>query len=114
LQGKIERKVFLEDVKLLLKCGVYPEERKLGVEVLVSVEISSEEFVDYEKLYNEVFRVANTKEFIYLEDYQEELLDNILKNWNPNSVRIKISKLSLPFQNSLKRGGVELLWKRRK
>jgi dihydroneopterin aldolase len=113
LQGKLERKVFLEEIKLHIKCGVYPEERKLGVEVLVSVEVTSEIFVDYEELYKTVVEVANSQKFTYLEEFQDKLLSNIIDNWNPNFVRIRTLKLSLPFQNSFKGGGVELVWEKK-
>ena len=46
-RGKFRRTVFIEGLKLHLKCGVYPEERKLGVEVELTVEITAETFVDY-------------------------------------------------------------------
>ena len=96
-----------------MKCGVYPEERKLGVEVEMTVEVSSEEFVDYQKLYETVLK-ASEKTFTYIEEFQDDLLNNIIKRWNPDFVRIKSVKLSVPFQNSFKGAGVELIWKREK
>ncbi len=113
LKGRTERKVFIEGLKLHLKCGVYPEERKLGVEVEMTVEVSSEEFVDYQKLYETVLK-ASEKTFTYIEEFQDDLLNNIIKRWNPDFVRIKSVKLSVPFQNSFKGAGVELIWKREK
>lgn len=111
LKGRVRRTVFIEDLKLHLKCGVYPEERKLGVEIELTVEVSSQEFVDYQKLYETVLE-SSERTFTYIEEFQDELLNNIIKRWNPDFVRIKSVKLSVPFQNSFKGAGVELIWKR--
>lgn len=110
-KGRVRRTVFIEDLKLHLKCGVYPEERKLGVEIELTVEVSSQEFVDYQKLYETVLE-SSERTFTYIEEFQDELLNNIIKRWNPDFVRIKSVKLSVPFQNSFKGAGVELIWKR--
>jgi len=110
-RGRVRRTVFIEDLKLHLKCGVYPEERKLGVEIELTVEVSSQEFVDYQKLYETVLE-SSERTFTYIEEFQDELLNNIIKRWNPDFVRIKSVKLSVPFQNSFKGAGVELIWKR--
>ena len=110
-KGKLERRGFIEGLKLHVKCGVYPEERKLGVEIELTVEVSSKEFVDYQELYR-AFLDVSRKTFTYIEEFQDELLKTILKKWNPDFVRIKSVKLSVPFQNSFKGAGVELLWKR--
>ncbi len=112
LKGRIRRKVFIEDLKLHLRCGVYPEERKLGVEIKLSVEVCSREFVDYQELYRVISEVSN-KTYTYLEDFQDELLRVIVEKWDPDFVRIETIKLSVPFQNSFKGVGVELLWERR-
>lgn len=112
-RGKLERTVFIEGLKLYLKCGLYPEERKLGVEIELTVEVTSKEFVDYQELYRAVLDVSK-KTFTYIEEFQDELLKTILEKWNSDFVRIKSVKLSVPFQNSFKGAGVELLWKREK
>jgi dihydroneopterin aldolase len=111
LRGKKVREVFLENVKLYLKCGVYPEERKIGVNVLVSVRVRSQNFVDYEELYKLVVSLRD-KEFKYLEEFQDKLLSLIVEKWCPDSVRIRVLKLSVPFQNSFECAGVELSWER--
>ncbi len=112
-KGKVKRTVFIEGLKLHVKCGVYPEERKLGVEIELDVEVSSEEFVDYQELYRTVLEVSE-ETYTYIEEFQDNLLNNILKKWNPDFVRIKSVKLSMPFQNSFKGAGVELIWEREK
>ena len=112
-RGKLRRTVFIEGLKLHLKCGVYPEERKLGVEVELTVEITAETFVDYEELHSTLIQVSSGT-FTYIEEFQDVLLNTILEKWNPESVRIKTVKLSMPFQNSFKGAGVELLWEREK
>ena len=112
-RGKLRRTVFIEGLKLHLKCGVYPEERKLGVEVELTVEVTADTFVDYEELHSTILQLSS-ETFTYLEEFQDLLLNRILERWNPESVRIKTVKLSMPFQNSFKGAGVELLWKREK
>ena len=109
MQGKKIREVFLENAKLHLKCGVYPEERKLGVNVLVSVRVKSKNSVDYEELYKLLCSLKD-EEFKYLEDFQDKLLSLIIEKWKPGSVKIKTVKLSVPFQNSFEQVGVELSW----
>ena len=112
-EGKVKRTVFIRGLKLHVKCGVYPEERKLGVEIELDVEVSSKDFVDYQELYKSVLEVSE-ETYTYIEEFQESLLNNILEKWNPDSVKIKSVKLSVPFQNSFKGAGVELIWKREK
>lgn len=112
-RGKLRRTVFIEGLKLHLKCGVYPEERKLGVEVELTVEVAADTFVDYEELHSTILHLSSGT-FTYLEEFQDLLLNRILERWNPESVRIKTVKLSMPFQNSFRGAGVELLWKREK
>ncbi|MEO2065552.1 MAG: hypothetical protein ABGX17_03515 [Desulfurobacteriaceae bacterium] len=45
------RSVFIEKMKVHVRCGVYREERALGVQVEVSVKVTSDEFVDYQGLH---------------------------------------------------------------
>ncbi|WP_163328176.1 dihydroneopterin aldolase [Desulfurobacterium thermolithotrophum] len=108
----IKRSVFIEGMKLHVKCGVFEEERKLGVQVLIDVKVESTEFVDYQELYELIFKTASERQFTYLEDLGEILLNKIHKRWNPESMEIKMTKLSVPFQHSFSRAGVNLIWKR--
>jgi len=77
-----ERAVFIEGVRLHLKCGVYREERELGVQTQVSVRVVSERFVDYQELYDLLLKVSEGV-YTYLEDFQDALLEEIINKWNP-------------------------------
>ncbi len=105
------RSVFIEKMKVHVKCGVYREERELGVQAEVSVKVTSDEFVDYQELHSLILRVS-AQTFTYIEDFQDKLLDEIKNKWNPKKVIIKVAKVSIPFQHSFERAGVELIWKR--
>ena len=105
------RSVFIEGMKVHMRCGVYREERELGVQADVSVRVVSGEFVDYQELYNLIKRVASGT-FTYIEEFQDALLEEIINKWNPDEVIIKTIKVSVPFQHSFERAGVELRWQR--
>ena len=106
----LRQSVFLEGLKLHLKCGVYEEERTLGVQVEVSVKITSEKFVDYRELHDTILKIAQDRVFVYLEDFAMFLLGVFRKKWEADSVIIKVVKVSVPFQHSFKRVGIELTW----
>ncbi len=108
-----EFSVFIERLKLYLKCGVYEEEKSLGVQVELDVKVTSSEFVDYQQLYLTVLEISKNT-FTYIEEFEEKLLEKIIDKWNPESVIIRVVKLSIPFQHSFERAGVELRWKREK
>ncbi len=98
-------------MRLHLKCGVYEEERRLGVQVLLSLKVLSSEFVDYQELSELALKVAS-KNFKYLEDFQDALLKELLERWSPEEVVIETVKLSVPFQHSFDKVGVGLRWRR--
>lgn len=104
-----ERTVFVERVKLHLKCGVYEEERRLGVQTEVSVRVVSDSFVDYGELYSLITETSK-KVYTYLEEFQDNLLARIIDRWRPKRVLIRVEKLSVPFQHSFGSAGVELYW----
>jgi len=106
-----EFSVFIERAKLHLKCGVYEEERELGVQVEVSVKVNSESFVDYQELYNLILK-ASSSTYTYLEDFMKYLNMLIIDKFNPKEIIITACKLSVPFQHSFERVGVEMRWKR--
>ncbi|SNR90511.1 dihydroneopterin aldolase [Desulfurobacterium atlanticum] len=103
--------VFIRKCKLHIRCGVYEEERKLGVEVEVDIKVLSEKFVDYQELYNLLVRTSN-EEFIYLEDFTETVINNINRKWNCEKIEITVSKRSLPFQNSMEAAGINVVWEK--
>jgi dihydroneopterin aldolase len=104
-----ERSVFIEGLKLHLKCGVYEEEKTLGVQTRVSVRVVSEGFVDYQELYN-LIREVSRQVYTYIEDFQDALLERVIERWRPGKVFIRVEKLSVPFQHSFEGAGVELYW----
>ncbi len=108
----LETSVFLNRVKLHVKCGVYREERELGVQLEVSVKVTSKEFVDYQELYNLLMEIAQSRAFTFIEEFGREFVDKVVKKWSPESVIMKIVKVSIPFQHSLEEAGVELVWRR--
>jgi len=103
--------VFIEKAKVHLKCGVYEEEKRLGVQVEVSVKVKSESFVDYQELYNLILK-ASSFSYTYLEDFMRSLNTMIIEKFNPKETVIIVCKLSVPFQHSFEKVGVELVWKR--
>ena len=107
------RSVFIERMKVHMRCGVYRQERELGVQAEVSVKVTSTEFVDYQELYELTLEVSSGT-FTYIEDFQDALLEQIINKWKPLEVIIKTVKLSIPFQHSFERAGVELRWQREK
>ncbi len=102
-------KVFIEDMKLHINCGVYKDERSIGVDANLQAEAESKEFIDYEKLYS-VIKEASKGEFEYVEDLLEKIAGEIFKKWDVNRLRLKLNKLSLPFENTAKSAGVEIVW----
>ena len=108
----IRRSVFIEGMKLYVKCGVFEEERRLGGQILMDVKVESKEFVDYQELHNLILTIVNKNQFTYLEELGESLLNKIKENWHPELVIIRIAKLSMPFQNSFSKAGVEIIWEK--
>jgi len=108
----LEVSVFLNGIRLHVRCGVYDEERSLGVQLKVSVKVTAEEFVDYQELYAAVVETASSREFRFLEEFAQELVNRIVKRWNARLVIIKIIKLNVPFQHSFEEAGVEVVWRR--
>ncbi|WP_456397440.1 dihydroneopterin aldolase [Desulfurobacterium sp.] len=104
-------KVFLEGCKIHLKCGVYEEERKLGVEVELDLEVESRNFVDYEKLYKIVLKLSQ-EEFVYLEDFSDRLINELCGYFDPDVINIKLAKRSLPFYNSMRSAGIKIVWEK--
>ncbi|WP_457568199.1 dihydroneopterin aldolase [Desulfurobacterium sp.] len=111
MKGKSSIRVFLEKCKVHLRCGVYEEERKLGVEVEINLEVESGKFVDYEKLYRMIIELSE-EEFVYLEDFADRLIEKICGQFEPDVINIKIAKRSLPFHNSMESAGVKIKWER--
>ena len=101
--------VFIENIKAFIRCGVYKEEKKLGGQYEVSVYVESKEFIDYQELYFLVERLTE-EIYTYMEDFARKLLECIVEKWNPESVVIKVVKLSVPFRHSFEKAGIEIRW----
>ena len=108
----VSRSVFVDGMRLWVRCGVYEEERRLGVQLELSVELISSDFIDYQQLHQVILEVAKG-EFTYLEEFQDALLDKFRELWNLDSVIIETVKLSVPFQHNFRRVGVKLKWSRK-
>jgi dihydroneopterin aldolase len=107
-----DRSVFIEGMKLWVRCGVYEEERRLGVQLKLSVELTSSDFIDYQELHRLILEVAKG-EYTYLEEFQDSLFEKFRERWNLDSVIIETVKLTVPFQHNFERVGVRLKWNRR-
>lgn len=103
--------VFIENIKAFIRCGVFEEERKLGGQYEISLYVESEEFVDYQELYSLTMELTENT-YTYMEDFAKELLFRITEKWNPDSVIIRVNKLSVPFKHSFERAGIEIRWVR--
>jgi dihydroneopterin aldolase len=102
-------KVFIDEMKLHVHCGVYKDERGIGVDAKLSVEVESDEFVDYEKLY-QVIKKVSKGEFEYIETLLETIAKEIFKIWKVKVLKLRLYKMSLPFENTMKSAGVEIVW----
>ena len=107
---QVKTKVFLKGVKVHVNCGVYRDERSIGVDAKMDVEVESVGFVDYEELYRTV-REASRGEFEYVENLLESVAAAVMKRWKVKVIKLRLSKLSLPFENFLEAAGVEMEWK---
>jgi len=82
----------------------------MGVQVKVDVRVTSEAFVDYQKLYAVLLDIAGKSTFTYIEDFAERVIEEVRRRWKPSAVEVVVSKLSVPFQHSFESAGVKLRW----
>ena len=92
-----EYSIILKDIKLVLHCGDIKEERDLGIETLIDLEVKAKKFIDYVSLYKLVENVAK-KECKYLEDFALVLSQKIFEAFEQTEeIVIYLRKKSLPF-----------------
>ena len=107
-----EYSIILKDIKFVLHCGDIKEERVLGIETLIDLEVKTNKFVDYVFLYKLVENVAKG-EFKYLEDFALALSQEIFKTFEQiNEIIIYLRKKSLPFNFCGQEIGIKLNFKK--
>jgi len=107
-----EYSIILKDIKLVLHCGDIKEERNLGIETLIDLEIKANKFIDYVPLYKLVENVAKGK-FKYLEDFALVLSQEMFKTFKQiKEIMIYLRKKSLPFNFYGQEIGVKLKFKK--
>ncbi|GEM_PF-925662 len=114
MQGSLEVEVFVKDLLLFSRCGVYEEERKLGGRFLVSMRVGCEDFVDYTYLVKLARETAESKTYETIESLGKSILEEITSKCAVSWVIIEIEKLNLPLKECLKTAGVRLEWKKKK
>jgi dihydroneopterin aldolase len=114
LQGSLEVEVFVRDLLLFSRCGVYEEERKLGGRFLVSIRVGCEDFVDYSYLVELAKETAERRTYETMESLGKSILEEIISKCGVNWVIIEIEKLNVPLKDCLKTAGVRLEWRKRK
>ena len=108
-----EYSIILKDIKLVLHCGDIKEERILGIETLIDLEIKASKFIDYVFIYKFVENIAK-KEFKYLEDFALVLSQEMFKNFEQiREITIYLRKRSLPFNFCGQEVGVKLRYKKK-
>lgn len=116
------QKIAIEDARFHSPIGYYEEERELGNEFLVDVQVSrkvdftsSDELDDtlnYEELYKIVSRIMG-KERKLLESAAQEILILIKNNFGfADVIDVKILKLNPPFGAALANASVQLVYKK--
>ena len=104
--------IVLKDIKLVLHCGDIKEERDLGIETLIDLEVKAKKFIDYVSLYKLVENVAK-KECKYLEDFALILSQKIFEVFKQTEeIVIYLRKKSLPFNFYGQEIGVRLKFKK--
>ncbi|HIC87139.1 MAG TPA: hypothetical protein EYP03_02710 [Aquificae bacterium] len=107
-----EYSIILKNIKLVLHCGDIKEERVLGIETLIDLEVKVNRFIDYIFLYRIVENVAK-KDFKYLEDFALTLSREMFKSFDQiKEIEIYLRKKSLPFNFCGQEIGVKLKFKK--
>ncbi|HLR00907.1 MAG TPA: dihydroneopterin aldolase [Sphingobacterium sp.] len=116
------QKVAIEDARFHSPIGYYEEERKLGNEFLVDIQVSlkvdftrSDELDDtlnYEELYKIVSNIME-KERKLLESAAQEILIVVKNNFDfADLIDVKIRKLNPPFGGDLANASVQLVYEK--
>ena len=113
----------IEQIPCYCSIGIYPEEKKMGQELLIDVsfEIDSSkasktdsivDTVSYVDIYKLVQKTGQSKSFSLIEFLAEELASNILELPLILSVKVKVHKPHIPFKDF--QGNVSAELERRK
>ena len=116
-------KIFIEDIEVYGYHGHMPEERKIGSNFIVNIELDAafedacmsdkiKDTFDYEAAYKIVVNEMNTPSSL-LEHVCNRIADKLLKAshliW---SVTVKVSKMNPPFGGNVKAVSVEIIKER--
>jgi dihydroneopterin aldolase len=107
-----EYSIIIKNIKLVLHCGDIKEERILGIETLIDVEIKADKFIDYVSIYKVIEDMAK-REFKYLEDFGLILAQEMFKTFKQiKTIIIYLRKKSLPFNSYAQEIGIKLTFER--
>tara|TARA_Y100000741_G_C18058424_1_gene479448 strand:+ start:255 stop:641 length:387 start_codon:yes stop_codon:yes gene_type:complete len=100
---KYHKKIIIKDLVLLLFVGIHRFEKikkqrvKFNIEITTDPNLRAElkSIVNYEKVIEDVKKVAEKKHFELLESLSESIFDEIFKNKKVKKIRLKIEKLDI-------------------
>ena len=100
---KYKRKVIIKDLTLKILVGIHNFEKKKKQRVKFNIEITTDpnlraelkSIVNYEKVIEDVKKVAEKKHFELLESLSESIFDEIFKNKKVKKIKLKIEKLDI-------------------
>lgn len=96
-------KLFLEDLEVRVKIGIFDWERKIKQRVLISLEFPAdtrkaarrdriEDAADYKRIAKHVIAFAGKSQFYLVETLAERLAGSLLKNFRLRELRLRLSK----------------------
>ena len=100
---KYHKKIIVKDLVLLLFVGIHRFEKikkqrvKFNIEITTDPNLRAEikSIVNYEKVIEDVKKVAEKKHFELLESLSESIFDEIFKNKKVKKIKLKIEKLDI-------------------
>ena len=100
---KYHKKIIIKDLVLLLFVGIHRFEKikkqrvKFNIEITTDPNLRAElkSIVNYEKVIEDVKKVAEKKHFELLESLSESIFDEIFKNKKVKKIKLKIEKLDI-------------------
>jgi 7,8-dihydroneopterin aldolase/epimerase/oxygenase len=111
--------IILEDMEFFAKHGCFDEERIIGTNFLVHLEIDSDtskaeksdslqDTIDYQKVYNTVKKEMDRPSNL-LENVANRIIDKLMGNFQTiKKVTVKVSKLNPPLGYKMKSVSVQL------
>ena len=100
---KYHKKIIVKDLVLHLFVGIHDFEKikeqrvKFNIEITTDPNLKAElkSIVNYEKVIEDIKKVAKKKHFELLESLSESIFDEIFKNKKVKKIKIKIEKLDI-------------------